>query len=245
GGIVLNIRDVTERMLAERALEQAMLEAERAREAAERANRAKSEFLSRMSHELRTPMNSILGFAQLLDRADIPTDQKRGVQHILKAGRHLLHLINEVLEIAKIESGRQNFSLEPVRLRGVLQEAVGLVRPLAAQRSVELDEGPWAHDDTFVRADRQRLVQVLLNLLSNGVTHTRAGGSVRLSCIPASEGSRRLVVLVRDTGVGIPEERRDELFTPFSRLGAEQTDVEGTGLGLALSQRLAEAMGGI
>jgi PAS domain S-box-containing protein len=241
-GIVLNIRDVTERMLSERALEQAKEEAEQAREAAERANRAKSEFLSRMSHELRTPMNSILGFAQLLDRGDLPADQRRGVQHILKAGRHLLQLINEVLEIARIEAGRQNFSLEPVRVRGIIQEAVGLVRPLAAQRKVELEDGPWAHSETFVSADRQRLVQVLLNLLSNAVKYNRPGGRVRVVCSAPEAG--RIAIRVEDTGRGIPEERRDQLFTPFARLGAEQTEVEGTGLGLALSQRLTEAMSG-
>jgi PAS domain S-box-containing protein len=244
GGIVLNIRDVTERMLAERALEQAKVEADAARVAAERANRAKSEFLSRMSHELRTPMNSILGFAQLLDRAAIPNDQRRSVQHILKAGRHLLQLINEVLEIARIEAGRQNFSLEPVRLRGVLQEATGLVRPLAAQRNVEVDDGPWANSDGFVQADRQRLVQVLLNLLSNAVKYNRPGGRVRLTCSPPEPATGSVTIRVADTGRGIPADRQDQLFTPFSRLGAEQTEVEGTGLGLALSQRLTEAMGG-
>jgi PAS domain S-box-containing protein len=244
-GIVLNIRDVTERMMAERALEQAKEEAEAAREAAERANRAKSDFLSRMSHELRTPMNSILGFAQLLERAEIPNDQRRGVQHILKAGRHLLQLINEVLEIARIEAGRQNFSLEPVRLRGVLQEAVSLVRPLAAQRAVEVGDGPWVNGDNFVMADRQRLVQVLLNLVSNAIKYNRPGGRVRLSCSAVGDPVRnRISVRVEDTGRGIAADRRDQLFTPFARLGAEQTEVEGTGLGLALSQRLTEAMGG-
>ncbi|MEX2582414.1 MAG: PAS domain S-box protein [Gemmatimonadota bacterium] len=246
GGVVLNIRDTTERMLAERALEKARVEAENAREAAESANRAKSEFLSRMSHELRTPMNSILGFAQLLDRAEIPVEQRRGVGHILKAGRHLLQLINEVLEISRIEAGRQNFSLEPVRVRGAMLEAVSLVRPLAAQRGVELDDGPWANGDRFVQADRQRLVQVLLNLLSNAVKYNRQGGRVRLTCsAPDPESGGRIRIRIEDSGRGIPAERREELFTPFSRLGAEQSEVEGTGLGLALSQRLTEAMGGV
>src|SRR5690606_33820758 len=148
-GVVANSRDVTERKLAEGALA-------RAKEDAEQANRAKSEFLSRMSHELRTPMNSILGFAQLLGRAGLPPQHAKSVQHILKAGRHLLHLINEVLEIARIEAGRENFSLEPVRLSAVLQEALGLVRPLAQQWGVELREGAWPVD-AFVQADRQRL----------------------------------------------------------------------------------------
>jgi PAS domain S-box-containing protein len=233
-GVVINSRDITERRHAQDALA-------RAKEEAERANRAKSEFLSRMSHELRTPMNSILGFAQLLGRGELPPAQARSVQHILKAGRHLLHLINEVLEIARIEAGRENFSLEPVALAPVLREAFGLVRPVAQQHAVELREGPWP-EGAFVHADRQRLVQVLLNLLSNAIKYNRPQGFVRLSCAPAGDG--RWTVRVEDGGRGIAADRVDELFTPFARLGAEQTEVEGTGLGLALSRRLCEAMGG-
>ncbi|HEU4630097.1 MAG TPA: PAS domain S-box protein [Gemmatimonadaceae bacterium] len=244
-------RDIADRKAAERALRRANEELEervvvrtaelaRAKEEAERANRAKSEFLSRMSHELRTPMNSILGFAQLLGRAELPEAQARSVQHILKAGRHLLHLINEVLEIARIEAGRENFSLEPVSLPAVLQEALGLVRPLAQQWAVELREGPWP-PGAYVHADRQRFVQVLLNLLSNAIKYNRPGGYVRLDCAPA--GVDAWAVRVEDAGRGIPADRVDQLFTPFARLGAEQTEVEGTGLGLALSRRLCEAMG--
>jgi PAS domain S-box-containing protein len=245
-GLVANARDITERRHAEEALARAKEEAERAREVAERANRAKSEFLSRMSHELRTPLNSILGFAQLMERAPLQPEQKKGVAHILRAGRHLLQLINEVLELARIETGRHSLSLEPVRLGTVLQEAVGLVRPLAAQWRVELDEGPWPCCDAYVQADRQRLTQVLLNLLGNAIKYNRPGGRVRVSCEPMARESEspRMVVRVRDTGRGIPSDRLDQLFTPFARLGAEKSDVEGTGLGLALSQRLTEAMGG-
>jgi PAS domain S-box-containing protein len=232
-GIVVSSRDVTERTLAEAALA-------RAKEEAEAANRAKSEFLSRMSHELRTPLNSILGFGQLLARVELPVQQARGVQHILKAGRHLLNLINEVLEISRIEAGRENFSLEPVALAPVLKEALGLVRPLAAQWEVALAEGEWP-PNAFVQADRQRLVQVLLNLLSNAIKYNHRHGRVRLTCAPADGG---WALRVADTGRGIPAERAEQLFTPFARLGAEQSDVEGTGLGLALSRRLCEAMGG-
>jgi PAS domain S-box-containing protein len=245
-GMVANARDITERKLAEEALRHATDEAQRAREAAERANRAKSEFLSRMSHELRTPMNSILGFAQLLDRAPLPPEHKKGVGHILKAGRHLLQLINEVLEIARIEAGRHSLSLEPVCVGTVMQEAVALVRPLAAQWRVDLDEGPWPCCSVFVQADRQRLTQVLLNLLGNAIKYNRAGGRVRLGCETLADAAEphRLVVRIEDTGRGIAGDRVDQLFTPFARLGAEQSEVEGTGLGLALSQRLTEAMGG-
>ena len=232
--------DVTERKRAEAALRRATADAER-------ANRAKSEFLSRMSHELRTPMNSILGFAQVLARAGLSADHNKFLQHILKGGRHLLNLINEVLEISRIESGRQSLSLEPVHVGTVLQEALGLVRPLAEQRRVELDDAPWLmHPDAYAYADRQRLTQVVLNLLSNAVKYNRPGGRVRLWCASEAgdEGASWVRVRIEDTGPGIPADKADQLFTPFARLGAEQTEVEGTGLGLALSLRLAEAMGG-
>jgi PAS domain S-box-containing protein len=232
-GTVITSRDVTERAQAEAALA-------RAKEEAEAANRAKSEFLSRMSHELRTPLNSILGFGQLLARVELPAQQARGVQHILKAGRHLLNLINEVLEISRIEAGREHFSLEPVALAPVLREALGLVRPLAQQWGVTLVDGEWPAD-AFVQADRQRLVQVLLNLLSNAIKYNHRRGRVRLTCARTEGG---WAVRVSDTGRGIPPEHAEQLFTPFARLGAEQTDVEGTGLGLALSRRLCEAMDG-
>ena len=230
-------RDITERMRAEEALR-------RATEEAERANRAKSEFLSRMSHELRTPMNSILGFAQVLSRAGLSAAHNKYLQHILKGGRHLLNLINEVLEISRIESGKQTLSLEPVHLATVLQEALGLVRPLAEQRRVELDDAPYVADPgAYVHADRQRLTQVVLNLLSNAVKYNRPGGRVRMWS-DAVAGEECVRIRIEDTGPGIPADRADQLFTPFARLGAEQTEVEGTGLGLALSLRLAEAMGG-
>ena len=237
-GVIAFGRDITGRRAAEEALA-------RAKEEAERANRAKSEFLSRMSHELRTPMNSILGFAQLLARGELSVQQSKSVQHILKAGRHLLHLINEVLEISRIEAGREQFSLEPVALSPVLEEALGLVRPLAQQHGITLHGGQWPVD-AYVHADRQRLVQVLLNLLSNAIKYNRPNGSVYLEAGLVTDGSggRRCSVRVVDTGRGILSARMNELFTPFSRLGAEQSDVEGTGLGLALSRRLCEAMGG-
>jgi CheY-like chemotaxis protein/anti-sigma regulatory factor (Ser/Thr protein kinase) len=165
------------------------------------------------------------------------------VQHILTAGEHLLNLIHEVLDIARIESGRQQLSIEPVRLGTVMQEAVGLVRPLASARGVWVSESFGPAADAFVRADKQRLAQVLLNLLSNAVKYNRAGGQVRLTCEPVA-GAKRIAVRVEDSGRGIPADRLGELFVPFARLGAEASDVEGTGLGLALSQRLVEAMGG-
>jgi PAS domain S-box-containing protein len=240
-GVVLNSRDITGRMEAEEALRRAKDEAERAREAAEAANRAKSDFLSRMSHELRTPMNSILGFGQLLARKELPADQRKAVDHIMKAGQHLLNLINEVLDIARIEANRQELSPEPVRVRTALQEALSLIRPLAAQHATEVDPEVGIGGDAYVQADRQRFAQVLLNLLSNAVKYNRPGGRVWLTCEARGE---RLRITVHDTGRGIAEDRLLDLFIPFARLGAERSDVEGTGLGLALSKRLVEAMNG-
>ena len=204
------------------------------------ASRAKSEFLSRMSHELRTPLNAILGFAQLLE-LDHP-DQKESVDHILKAGRHLLDLVNEALDIARIETGRLAISAEPVSVTDVIREALDLVGPLAAARDVQLGIDTTGLPDRFISVDRQRLKQVLLNLLSNAIKYNRPGGAVTLSCTEVQGG--RLRINVSDTGPGIPPDRLGQLFTPFERLGAETTGIEGTGLGLALSKRLVEAMGG-
>jgi PAS domain S-box-containing protein len=238
--------DVSPLKEAEAALRAAMLEAQAARDAAQAANRAKSEFLSRMSHELRTPMNSILGFAQLMARQDPTAQQRRSVEQILRAGRHLLNLINEVLDLARIESNRQPLSLEPVPVDAAVAEAVSLIRPLAAEHDCRLQE-PATMPGVHVRADRQRLAQVLLNLLSNAVKYNRPGGSVRVSVrdVAAAEGGAGTVrIAVHDTGRGIAPEQMAELFVPFARLGAESSGVEGTGLGLALSRRLAEAMDG-
>jgi PAS domain S-box-containing protein len=240
-GRVWWFRDITDRRRNEEALRQARIEAEQARERAERADRTKSEFLSRMSHELRTPLNSILGFAQLLHRKPLPPDQLKAVEYILKGGRHLLNLINEVLEIARIESNPQSLSLEPVELHAIVQESLMLVRPLVAAHGLELED-LTTDCDVYVWADRQRLTQVLLNLLSNAVKYNVRGGRVRLRC--GLNGPDRMRIYVEDTGPGIPEDARERIFTPFERLGADQSGVEGTGLGLALSRRLAEVMGG-
>jgi signal transduction histidine kinase/ActR/RegA family two-component response regulator len=213
-----------------------------AQEAAEAANRSKSEFLSRMSHELRTPLNAVLGFGQLLELDELTAEQAEAVGHILKGGRHLLDLIDEVLDISRIETGRLALSPEPVLVSELLRDTVDLVRPLASGRSVHLLAHGAGTCEAYVFADRQRLKQILLNLLSNAVKFNRAGGTVSLSCGEPAEG--RMRINVTDTGPGIRPEHLGLLFTPFERLGAEQTDTEGTGIGLALSLRLAEAMGG-
>ena len=230
--------DISDRKRAEVALQHA-------KEEAERANRAKSEFLSRMSHELRTPLNGILGFAQVLERREPRPDQESYVGHILKGGRHLLRLINEVLELSRIEAGRMSLSLEPIALDEAVREAMDLVRPLAEEGGNTLELRASAGGNAYVHADRQRLVQILLNLFSNGIKYNRQGGPVRIAAVRRGEDpSSGFSVLVEDGGRGIPGDQLDQLFTPFARLGAEQTETEGTGLGLALSKRLAEAMAG-
>ena len=210
-----------------------------AKDEAERADRAKSDFLSRMSHELRTPLNGILGFGQLLQMEGLKPRQKNDLDQIMKAGRHLLDLINEVLDIASVESGRLTMSIEPVRVEEVLGDAVALVTPIAAERGVAVTAA--AIDDLYVAGDRQRLKQVLLNLLSNAVKYNSSGGTVEIT---ASADGDLVALAVADTGRGISEDRLDRLFVPFDRLGAEESEGEGTGLGLALSLRLVEAMRG-
>jgi signal transduction histidine kinase/ActR/RegA family two-component response regulator len=217
-------------------------EAERAKQEADRANRAKSEFLSRMSHELRTPLNAILGFGQLLQLSDLTERQREGVDQVLRGGRHLLGLINEVLDISRIETGSLALSREAVNAYELLKETIDLIRPLAAERELRIEAPSAEGCSCTVKADRQRLRQALLNLASNAVKYNRHGGSISFTCDPASDGLVR--ILVRDTGPGVPTDKLHRLFVPFDRLGAEQTDIQGTGMGLALSKRLLEAMGG-
>ena len=227
-------RDITERKAAEAQIQRAMAEAEA-------ANGAKSEFLSRMSHELRTPLNAILGFGQLLERSPLPERQQRHAEHVTKAGRHLLTLIDEVLEISRIESGNLGISVESVPLAASVDEVLGLIKPIADQRGIRVDTDTRATVDLHVLADPQRLKQVLLNLVSNAVKYNHAGGRIRVFAALEAE---TVLLGVSDTGPGIAACDLPRLFTPFDRLDAESSDVEGTGLGLALSRSLAEAMGG-
>ncbi len=251
-GRLWTFRDVTERVRAESALREAheALEArveERTRDLAaatheaERANAAKSEFLSRMSHELRTPLNAILGFGQILDRQALDELQKESVHYILKGGRHLLGLINEVLDISRVETGHAELSIEPVPLADVLVESFAMVRTMAADRDVQLVNGFEHADELHVGADRQRLKQVFINLLSNAVKYNRPGGRVTAR---VSVRGDRLHIAIEDTGRGIPPEGLAKLFTPFERLEASATSIEGTGLGLFLTQKLVTTMGG-
>ena len=232
------VEDITGRRTAEAAVRAAQLEAER-------ANTAKSEFLSRMSHELRTPMNAVLGFAQLLELDALSVPQKDAVSHIIRGGRHLMTLIDDILDISRIETDRLDTSLEPVAVPDLIADSVGLMIPLASSAGIDLrvaHNSNEANTGPYVRADRKQLQQILLNLLSNAIKYTKSPGIVELNTHQRDDG--QLEITVTDTGIGIRAEDLPRLFTPFDRLGQESTDVEGTGIGLALTQRLARVMGG-
>ncbi len=232
-----------DRALLDETLKGRNVELELARNQAVKANLAKSEFLSSMSHELRTPLGAILGFAQLLESGSpLPTvTQKRSIDQILKAGWHLLDLINEVLDLALVESGKISMSMEPMSLNAVIRECHAMVEPQAQKNGIHLELNA-CDDSRFVQADRIRLKQVLINLLSNAIKYNRPGGSVTVDCASADPNWVR--VSVRDTGAGLKPEQLAQLFQPFNRLGQELTGEEGTGIGLVVCKRLVELMGG-
>jgi PAS domain S-box-containing protein len=244
-GAVLVFRDVTERKRLDKVLLDKNSELESARSVAEKANLAKSEFLSSMSHELRTPLSAILGFAQLLDSGSpAPTPaQKRSVDQILKAGWYLLDLINEILDLALIESGRLSLSMEPISLNEVIHECQIMIEPQAQARGIGVAfPGKEESCQVFVKADRTRVKQVLVNLLSNAIKYNSAGGTVVVDC--STPAPQRLRVSVTDTGAGLSPEQLAQLFQPFNRLGQEAYAEQGTGIGLVMSKRLMELMGG-
>jgi signal transduction histidine kinase/ActR/RegA family two-component response regulator len=226
---------------AEALLTRRTAELTAARDTAMRATQAKNSFLSSTSHELRTPLNSILGFAQLLQLSELSEDDSDGVDRILGAGRHLLALINELIDIARIESGDLGLSLEPVSVRPVIEESCRLMTPIAADRSIRIIRD-CAHPALAAFVDRQRLAQVLVNLISNAVKYNHKDGSITISC--AEEGTGQVTIVVSDTGPGLAPDDLERIFVPFERLGAERTAVEGTGIGLPLARALTEAMGG-
>jgi PAS domain S-box-containing protein len=242
-GVFAAARDVTELKRFEQTLQQKNVELESARFAAEKANLAKSNFLSSMSHELRSPLNAILGFAQLMDTASPapPLPQKESIDQILKAGWHLLNLINEILDLARIESGKLSLSLEPTALDEVLRECQAMIEPQAHKGGITITF-PEAHIPYFVIADRTRLKQVLINLLSNAIKYNQAGGNVVVEC--SATVAERVRVSVKDTGGGLPPEKLLQLFQPFNRLGQESGGQEGTGIGLVVAKQLIELMGG-
>lgn len=242
-GSIWMIQEITERKQAEQKLIESNRLFIEAREQAEAANQAKSDFLSRMSHELRTPMNAIVGFTQLLedDRSNLLSDDQRdNLNEISKAGSHLLELINEVLDLARIESGRLSLSLEPLEPCEICSECLSLLRPLAEQHDITITLNPV--ESLRVMADRTRLRQVLLNLISNGIKFNHNGGTVEIGCHPAPENLLR--IWVRDSGLGIDPDFLPRLFQPFERSAAVDGLVEGTGIGLVMAKRLTEAMGG-
>ena len=250
------MRDISERKRTEQALREFNAELERrveqrttqlaaSRDEADRANHAKSEFLSRMSHELRTPMNAILGFGQLLEVGASLDDRRRGwLREIMAGGRHLLELINDVLDLARVESGKFTISPESVALRPLIDDCLTLLRPLAEAGDVRLLEAT-RHCDVQVRADRTRLKQVLLNLLSNAVKYNRRRGTVNIVCvIEATATPPTVQVRITDSGQGLTPEEQARLFVPFERLHADERQIEGTGIGLVLSRKLLDVMGG-
>jgi PAS domain S-box-containing protein len=212
-----------------------------ARDVAEQASNAKSEYLSRMSHELRTPLAAMLGFSDLLEMREPREDQLTAIEAIQRAGSHLLSLVNDVLDIARIEAGREILSLQPIDVRAILEQCVGLVAQMANERDVTLSLRIDSSERVYVRADRQRLVQVLLNLLSNAIKYGREGGHV-VAVTAVRDGAVEIDVI--DDGPGLDEAQQERLFQPFERLGAERSHIQGTGLGLALSRQLTVAMGG-
>jgi PAS domain S-box-containing protein len=243
-GVFAAARDVTERKRFEQALQESNSELEGAKSAAEKANLAKSDFLSSMSHELRSPLNAILGFAQLMESASpVPTvSQKESIAQILQAGWHLLKLINEVLDLAVVESGKVSLSLEPVSLAEVIAECQAMMEPQAQQGGISLIF-PQLRLPVFVKADRTRLKQVLINLLSNGIKYNREHGTVELKCTATIPDCIR--ISVTDTGAGLSPEKLAQLFQSFNRLGQESSSEEGTGIGLVVSKRLVELMEGV
>jgi PAS domain S-box-containing protein len=242
-GVVAMARDVTERKRLDVVLQNSNVEMENAKSVAEKANLAKSDFLSSMSHELRSPLNAILGFAQLMESASpLPTDtQKENIDQILQAGWHLLKLINEILDLAVIESGKVSLSRESVSLAEVMSECQAMMEPQAKKHGVSVTF-PKFDSPLYVSADRTRLKQIVINLLSNAIKYNNEGGTVVVGCLKSAP--ERVRISVTDTGKGLPPEKLAQLFQPFNRLGQEAGSVAGTGIGLVVTKRLAELMDG-
>lgn len=231
------LSDISARKQAEYAMQEAKL-------IADKANLAKSEFLSSMSHELRTPLNAILGFAQLIAGANPPPTikQQKNAEQILKAGWYLLELINEILDLAVIESGKVLLFIETLSLAEVFNDVEAMLEHQAQQRGISM-QFPLASDVYYIKADRVRMKQVMVNLLSNALKYNKTNGSVNVSCI--KKNNQRIRICVEDTGEGITADNMAQLFQPFNRLGKESSSEEGTGIGLVVSKRIVELMGGV
>jgi len=244
-GVFAAARDVTEPKRLDQALKEQNVELKRARSAAEKANLAKSDFLSSMSHELRSPLNAILGFAQLMNSDSPPptASQTASIDQILHAGWYLLELINEILDLAQIESGKFALSSEPTSLSEVMSECRSMIEPLGQKRGISM-KFPAFDLPCYVDADRTRLKQILINLLSNAIKYNRTNGTVVVEAVSTVSGPERVRTSIRDTGAGLAPEMLEQLFQPFNRLGQERSAEEGTGIGLVMSKRLVELMGG-
>jgi PAS domain S-box-containing protein len=242
-GVFAAARDVTERKRFEQALQETNVELESAKSAAEKANLAKSDFLSGMSHELRSPLNAILGFAQLMATVTPPPSdvQKESINQILQAGWHLLKLINEILDLSVVESGKVSLSLEPVSLNEVLSECQAMMEAQAQQRGIFMSF-PQFEQPRFVWADQTRLKQIVINLLSNAIKYNQAQGQVRVTC--TVNDAQRVRIRFQDTGAGLTPEKMAQLFQPFNRLGQEASSVAGTGIGLVVTKQLVALMEG-
>ncbi|MEX2131625.1 MAG: ATP-binding protein [Pseudohongiellaceae bacterium] len=242
-GYLLIGTDNTARKQIEAERQQVEKELQLAMAAAKKANLAKSDFLSSMSHELRTPLSAILGFAQLMETSSPPPTmlQQRSINQILKAGWYLLDLINEILDLALVESGKLSLSLESIALDSIMQECQTMIEPQAKQRGISVSF-PHFDNSWFIHADRTRMKQILINLLSNAIKYNRVNGTIVVSYKQYTPG--RLRICVEDQGEGLSAERIAQLFQPFNRLGQELSIVEGTGIGLVMTKRLIELMGG-
>ncbi len=242
-GVFAAARDITDRKRLNQALREKNVELEGAIKIAEKASLAKSDFLSSMSHELRTPLNAILGFAQLIESGSPPltTSQNRNVKQILGAGWYLLELINEILDLAAIESGKAPLSMEPVSLVEVMLECRNMIEPLAQERGIAMTF-PIFESPYFVKADQTRFKQILINLLSNAIKYNKQGGFIIVECGKSTPDSVR--ISVQDSGAGLTTDQLSQLFQPFHRLGKKFSGEEGTGIGLVVAKRLVEQMGG-
>lgn len=243
--------EIVERQMMMGTLRELVQQLESARDQAQHASQAKTEFLSRMSHELRTPLNAVIGFGQLLESDELTSDQQESVAHILKAGHHLLALISEILDITRIEAGTLTLSPEPIRVSDIIEETCAMIQPLADKQKISIVVGRETQnraegtsdktEEAWVCVDCQRIKQILLNLLSNAVKYNKPHGTVYVD-YQVSQANVR--ICVQDDGPGLNDEQKKKIFSPFDRLGAESTAIEGTGIGLTLSKELAEAMNG-